>query len=80
MSFDMDQLTTLLTDIRPGQDYSKADDFFNQGLLDSLDMTTLVAALESTYGVFLDVDEIVPDNLKSLAAIRSLLARKGVNA
>ena len=76
----MDQLTTLLTDIRPGQDYSKADDFFNQGLLDSLDMTTLVAALESTYGVFLDVDEIVPDNLKSLAAIRSLLARKGVNA
>lgn len=76
----MDQLTTLLTDIRPGQDYSKADDFFNQGLLDSLDMTTLVAALESTYGVFLDVDEIVPDNLKSLSAIRSLLARKGVNA
>lgn len=80
MSFDMDQLTTLLTDIRPGQDYSKADDFFNRGPARLIGYDHLVAALESTYGVFLDVDEIVPDNLKSLAAIRSLLARKGVNA
>lgn len=67
----MDELTLLLTEIRAGQDYSGAENFFNQGMLDSLDMTALVAALESRFNVFLDVDEIVPDNLKNLSAIKS---------
>ena len=48
-------------------------------MLDSLDMTALVAALESQFNVFLDVDEIVPENLKNLTAIKLLLERKGIN-
>lgn len=75
----MEGLTALLAEIRAGQDYARASDFFEQGMLDSLDMTTLVAALESKYGIFLDVDEIVPDNLKNLTVLRALLSRKGVN-
>lgn len=75
----MDELTALLTEIRAGQDYTGAENFFSQGMLDSLDMTALVAALEARYNVFLDVDEIVPENLKNLNSIRSLLTRKGVN-
>ena len=75
----MEELTAILTEIRAGQDYSGAENFFNEGLLDSLDMTALVASLESRYNVFLDVDEIVPENLCSLKTIKTLLARKGVN-
>jgi acyl carrier protein len=75
----MEELTAILTEIRAGQDYSKTENFFKEGLLDSLDMTALVASLESRYNVFLDVDEIVPENLCSLKTIRTLLARKGVN-
>ena len=74
----MEDLTAILTEIRAGQDYSKAEDFFKEGLLDSLDMTALVASLESRYNVFLDVDEILPENLCSLKTIKALLARKGV--
>jgi acyl carrier protein len=74
----MDELTAILNDIRPGKDFAGAENFFDQGVLDSLDLTTLVASLESRYGVFLDVDEIVPENFRNLGAIRSLLARKGV--
>ena len=74
----MEELTGILNEIRAGQNYSAAHDFFKEGLLDSLDMTTLVASLESKYNVFLDVDEIVPENFCSLQAIKTLLARKGV--
>lgn len=74
----MDELTAILNDIRPGKDFAGAENFFDQGVLDSLDLTTLVASLESHYGVFLDVDEIVPENFRNLGAIRSILARKGV--
>jgi acyl carrier protein len=74
----MDELIAILNEIRPGQDFSTAENFFDQGVLDSLDMTTLVSALETRYGVFMDVDEIVADNFCNLAAIKTVLARKGV--
>jgi acyl carrier protein len=75
----MNELTAILNDIRPGKDYAGSDNFFDQGVLDSLDLTTLVASLESRYGIFLDVDEIVPENFRNLEAIRTLLASKGIN-
>ena len=75
----MDELISILNEIHPGQDFSGAGNFFDQGLLDSLDLTALVAELESRYGVFIDVDEIVTDNFCNLAAITTVLARKGVN-
>lgn len=75
----MDEVIAILNDIRPGEDFSGADDFFNQGVLDSLDLTTLVAALETRYGVFVDVDEIVADNFRNVAAIKTILVRHGVN-
>ncbi|HEX4074022.1 MAG TPA: phosphopantetheine-binding protein [Candidatus Acidoferrales bacterium] len=74
----MDDVIAILNEIRPGQDFSRANDFFAEGVLDSLDLTALVAALESRYNMFMDVEEIVPENFRSLAAIKAILVRHGV--
>jgi methoxymalonate biosynthesis acyl carrier protein len=74
----MKDLIAILNQIRPGQDFAGSTDFFSQGVLDSLDLTTLVAELETRYNVFVDVEEIVPDKFRSLAAIQELLAKHGV--
>ena len=74
----MDEVIAILNEIRPGQDFASAANFFDQGVLDSLDLTALVAALESRYGVFMEVDEIVGDNFGTLAAIKAILESKGV--
>lgn len=74
----MEELKTILNEIRPEKDYAGAHNFFDEGLLDSLDMTALVASLEQRYNVFLDVDEIVPENFQNLTAIKMLLERKGI--
>jgi acyl carrier protein len=74
----MNKLTTILNEIRPGQDYADATNFFDQGLLDSLDLTTLVSSLEANFGVFVDVDEMVPENFSNLPAIEKFLTGKGV--
>ena len=74
----MKDVIEILNKIRPGQDFSRTDDFFAQGVLDSLDLTELVAALETRYNVFVDVEEIVPDKFRNLAAIQALLTRHGV--
>jgi acyl carrier protein len=75
----MDKLIAILDGIRPGKDFSHATNFFDEGLLDSLDLTTLVSALESGYGVFVDVDEMVPENFCSLTAIQKFLSSKNVS-
>jgi acyl carrier protein len=75
----MDKLISILNEIRPGQNFSKAENFFGQGVLDSLDLTALVAALESHYGVFIDVDEITADNFRNLTAIKTVLTSKGIS-
>lgn len=74
----MDELVTILNQIRPGKKFTGVENFFEQGVLDSLDLTALVAALESRYEIFMDVDEIVAENFRNLSAIKSLLSRKGV--
>ncbi len=74
----MKEIIAILNEIRPGQDFSGADDFFAQGVLDSLDLTALIAALEARYDMFVDVEELVPDNFRNLAAIQALLVRHGV--
>jgi acyl carrier protein len=74
----MDEVIAILNEIRPGKDYSGAKNFFDQGVLDSLDLTALVSALESRFEIFMDVDEIVADNFCNLAAIKAILTRKGV--
>lgn len=76
----MSELITILNEIRPGQNFVGAQNFFDQGILDSLDLTTLVSELESRYGVFVDVDEIVPENFRNLEAIKAFLERKGVHS
>jgi acyl carrier protein len=74
----MNELISILNDIRPGQNFSKAENFFEQGVLDSLDLTALVAALEWRYAVFIDVDEMTADNFRSVTAIKTILERKGI--
>jgi acyl carrier protein len=73
----MEEVIAILNEIRPGQDFSRADDFFAQGVLDSLDLITLIAALESRFNVFVDVDDIVLDNFRNLVAIKAILVRHG---
>jgi acyl carrier protein len=74
----MDEVIAILNEIRPGQNFAGANDFFDQGVLDSLELTALVASLASRYGIFMDVDEIVADNFRNLSEIKKILVRKGV--
>jgi acyl carrier protein len=74
----MSKVLTILTQIRPEFDFSQSDDFFEDGMLDSFDLVTLVSELDKTYGISIDGTDIVPDNFSNVAAIEALLVRNGV--
>lgn len=51
--------------------------FLEQGIIDSTGMVELVMFLETTYGIKVADDELVPDNLDSLNNIAAFIGRKG---
>jgi acyl carrier protein len=74
----LSKVLTVLSQIRPEFDFTQSADFFEDGLLDSFDLVTLVSELDKTYGISIDGMDIVPDNFNNVAAIENLLARNGV--
>ena len=51
--------------------------FLENGIIDSTGILELVALLEERFGIFIEDDEIVPENLDSLKNITSFLQTKG---
>jgi len=64
-----------LNDIRPEANFLNARDFIEEGLLDSFDIVTLVASLDTKFKVSIPGTDIVPENFKSVESIENLLKR-----
>jgi acyl carrier protein len=73
----MNQLIEVLKTIRPEADFSQSKNFIEDGLLDSFDVVTLVAALDKDFGVSIQGVDIVPENFKNLETIEALLRNSG---
>jgi len=61
-----------------GQDRSFKDDdsFMAEGIVDSTGVLQLVAFLEETYGITVEDEELIPENLDSISYVSAYLARK----
>lgn len=71
----MNEVISILTVIRPECDFTRCDDFIKEGLLDSLDIVTLVSELEDRLGICIDGQDISPENFKNLDTLLALLRR-----
>lgn len=56
------------------------DSFLQKNILDSTGMLEVIYFLEDEFGIKVQDDEMVPDNLDSVNRISAFLARKGVAA
>ena len=74
----MKSLTEILKEIRPEFDFSASNDFMADGMLDSFDMVTLVAALDKNFDISIEGTDIVPEHFQNLQTIEALLRKTGV--
>lgn len=74
----MSNVPAILSRIRPEFDFTQSEDFFEDGMLDSFDLVTLVSELDQAYGISIDGMDIVPEHFCNVAAIEALLTRNGV--
>ena len=73
----MKSLIEILKEIRPEFDFTTSSDFLADGMLDSFDMVTLVAALDKEHGISIQGTDIVPENFQNLETIEKLLRQCG---
>lgn len=69
----MEQLIELLKNVNDTIDYENETGFLSKNLLDSIDITELIAQLEETYDIEITVEYLTPQYFDSVEAILGLI-------
>ena len=71
------KIENILKEIRPEFEFANVENFFDDGMLDSFDLVTLVASLDKEFKISIKGTDILPENFCNVQAICSLLERYG---
>ena len=71
----MEQLLEILKKMHADVDFSVEEDLIGEGILDSLDIVTLITEINLTFDVSIPAEEVVPENFNSVSAIWALIER-----
>lgn len=69
----MEQLLEILNEICPGVDFEAETALIDDGILESLDIVTIVAEIMDKFDVELNVDDLLPENFNSAQAMMALI-------
>jgi len=76
MNRDIHRLLTQLFPAAREARLGDHDDLLESGILDSVGVLDLVAQLETTFGITVADDDMVPDNFRSVASLAAFVHAK----
>ncbi|MBQ7357863.1 MAG: acyl carrier protein [Clostridia bacterium] len=71
----MDKLIEILSDLHPDIDFESEDGLVDNGILDSLDIVTLITEINDKFDVSIPAEEIIPENFNSVQALFALIEK-----
>ena len=71
----MEKLIAILSSLHPDVVFESNDSLIDDGILDSLDIVTLVTEINATFDVIIPAEEVVPENFNSAEALMELITR-----
>ena len=71
-----EQLLEILKDCCPDVDFENETSLIDDGILESLDIVTIVTDIMHTFGVTLSVDDLLPENFNSVDDMLRLIGSK----
>ena len=71
----MEKLIEILTDLHPHVDFATEDGLVDNGILDSLDIVTLITEINDKFDVSIPAEEIIPENFNSATALMALIEK-----
>ena len=73
---DKKKLLEILTDICPDVDFETETSLIDDGLIESLDIVSIVNQLISAFDIEINVDDLIPENFNSADDILNLIRKK----
>lgn len=71
----MEQLLTILQELKPGVDFKGNQRLIDDGILESLEIITLASELNDEFDIEITVADVLPENFNSAEAIWSMIER-----
>ena len=69
----MNELLEALKRVNPNVDYLSDKRLYTDKLIDSIDMTGILAELEDTFDIEIDMEYIIPENFDSVDAMWKMI-------
>ena len=69
------EVLKVLLDEYPNIDFESSDALVDQGILDSLTITGIIAALSMEFGIMIPYEDITEDNFNSVDAMAAMVER-----
>lgn len=70
-----EKILKLLQEEYPEIDFTASDELVDDGILDSLTITGIIAALTMEFGITIPYEEIVEENFNSVAGLAKMVER-----
>ena len=71
----MEELLNILKELHEDVDFEIEENLVDDGILDSLDIVTLITEINDTFDISIPAEEIIPENFNSAAAIWALIEK-----
>mgnify|MGYP002509273821 FL=1 len=71
----MEQLIEIMQNLHPDVDFETYEGLVDDGILDSLDIVTLITDINDAFDVSIPAEEILPENFNSAKALWELIER-----
>lgn len=71
----MDELRSILQEIRQDIDFDTETKLIDDGILDSIDIIAIVTAVNDNFDVDINVQYLLPENFNSMEAMYSLICK-----
>ncbi len=71
----MERLIAILNDLHEDVDFEAEESLIDDGILDSLDIVSLVTEIDSEFDVRIPPEEIIPENFNSAKALWELISK-----
>ena len=68
-----EQIIEILEQVNPDVDYECSEDFFEDELIDSMGIMTIITMMESTFSITIQPEDIIADNFLNLSSIMKML-------
>lgn len=73
----MEELIKILKQVKPDVDFENEENLIGDELLDSLDIISIVAAIDDEFDVKITARDVIPENFNSAKSLYNLIEKLG---